>query len=133
MKSAVFSFATAATMAASAFLSGAADLSAQEVDISGVWIFQVELDAGGGTPTVTIAQDGEELTGRYESAQLGNSDMTGTIEGSEFVLTFAVSMEGLPLTVTLNGTVEGPEELRGTFDLGGFAAGTFTGRPREEP
>ncbi len=111
----------------------APELRAQAIDISGTWTFQVELDIGGGTPTVTLVQEGDRLTGRYVSEQLGTADLTGTIEGAEFRFTFNASLEGQAVPVTLTGRVESPELLRGTFDLAGMAGGTFTGRPREEP
>ena len=31
----------------------------QKLNITGKWVFDVQTDAGGGTPTVTFKQDGE--------------------------------------------------------------------------
>jgi hypothetical protein len=44
--------------------------------ISGTWTFDVVTDAGTGTPTVTLKQDGEKLTGHYSSQTLGEADLT---------------------------------------------------------
>jgi len=114
-------------------IAGVESLSAQTPDISGVWTFVVQTDAGGGSPTVTIAQEGERLTGTYVSETLGTAALTGTIEGAQFTLVFGVDAQGMPLTVTLAGTVENAESLRGTFDLGGLSTGTFTATPRRDP
>jgi hypothetical protein len=62
---------------------GAVIVSAQssKIDITGKWTFTVQTDAGSGTPTVTLKQDGEKLTGHYSSQNLGEADLTGTVKG----------------------------------------------------
>ncbi len=57
------------------------------VNLTGKWVLDVQTDAGSGTPTVTLKQDGEKLTGHY-SGQLGEADVTGSVKGNEF--TFVV-------------------------------------------
>lgn len=100
--------------------------SAQDVDVTGTWMFDVETAQGGGTPTVTLEQDGETLTGHYSSDNLGEADLTGSVEGSQVTFSFDVDVQGTALTVTYTGTVEGPDAMSGTVDLGGMADGTFT-------
>jgi len=54
------------SLAAAAMLIGLIStgaLQAQKVDLTGKWLFNVQTDAGSGTPTVTLKQDGEKLTG----------------------------------------------------------------------
>jgi len=125
--------ALAVALAVGSGIAGADSVAAQAPDISGVWTFVVQTDAGGGSPTVTIAQAGERLTGTYVSDQLGSAAIAGTIEGAEFSFSFGIDLEGMPLTVTLTGTVENAESLRGSYDLGGLSTGTFTATPRRDP
>jgi hypothetical protein len=125
--------AVAVAIAVGSGIAGVESAAAQAPDISGVWTFVVETDAGGGSPTVTIAQEGGRLTGTYVSEQLGTAALTGTIEGAAFTFSFGIALEGMPLTVTLTGTVENAESLRGSYDLGGFSTGTFTATPRRAP
>ena len=47
-------------------------------DITGTWVFEVQTDAGTGTPTVTFKQDGEKLTGHY-TGTFGEADLTGEL------------------------------------------------------
>lgn len=100
-------------------------LSAQS-DVTGKWVLDVQTDAGSGTPTVTLKQDGEKLTGHY-SGQLGEADLTGSIKGNAFSFSFSGDAQGQQFKVTYTGTVE-KDTMKGTLDLAGMATGTFTGK-----
>lgn len=113
-------------------LAAASGAQAQAVNISGTWTFSVTTEAGTTTPTVTIVHEGNELTGRYVSDQLGEADFTGTVEGSTFRFSFPVDMQGTAVTVVYAGTIESAESLTGTLDIAGLAGGPFTAVPREE-
>lgn len=106
------------------------ELSAQAVDVTGTWVFDVETNAGGGTPTVTLEQEGETLTGHYSSANLGEADLEGRVDGSEIRFSFTTSAQGQTLTVVYQGAVTGEDSMEGTIDLGGMAGGTFTASRR---
>src|SRR5262249_3539862 len=54
-----------------------------KVDVTGKWLFNVQTDAGSGTPTVTLKQEGEKLTGHYSSQNFGEQELTGTVKGNE--------------------------------------------------
>jgi hypothetical protein len=118
----LFAFAIAAA--------GVASISAQnsKIDVTGTWAFTVQTDAGGGTPTVTLKQDGEKVTGHYSSQNLGEADLTGTVKGREIKFTFNADAQGTTLTVTYTGTIENKDSMKGSVDLGGMAQGTFTAR-----
>jgi hypothetical protein len=107
-----------------------AALSAQssKTDVTGRWTFTVQTDAGSGTPTVTLKQEGEKLTGHYSSQNLGEADLTGTVKGQEITFSFSADAQGTPLTVSYTGTVESKDSMKGTVDLGGLAQGTFTAK-----
>jgi len=89
-------------------------LSAQssKVDVTGKWTFTVQTDAGSGTPTVTLKQDGEKLTGHYSSQNLGEADLTGSVKGQEIKFTFNVDAQGTSLTVTYTGTIESKDSMK---------------------
>jgi hypothetical protein len=99
-----------------------------KVDVTGKWTFTVQTDAGGGTPTVTLKQDGEKLTGHYSSQNLGEADLTGSVKGQEITFTFTADAQGTSLTITYTGTIESKDSMKGSVDLGGMAQGTFTAK-----
>ena len=111
-------------------LSSVATVSPQssKIDVTGQWTFTVQTDAGGGTPTVTLKQDGEKLTGHYSSQNLGEADLTGSVKGQEIKFTFNADAQGTSLTVTYTGTIENKDSMKGSVDLGGMAQGTFTAK-----
>lgn len=98
---------------------------AAKVAVTGKWTFNVETAAGSGTPTMTLKQDGEKLTGHY-SGQLGESDLTGTVKGSDIELKFTVDAQGTMINCIYTGKVDGTDSMKGKVDLVGFAEGTFT-------
>jgi len=101
-----------------------------KLNITGKWVFEVQTDAGTGTPTVTFKQDGEKLTGHYSSATLGEADLTGTVKGSEVNFNFMADLQGNAVPVTYKATIDSPTTMKGTIDIGGLAGGTFTGKKK---
>jgi hypothetical protein len=104
--------------------------SAQDtkIDVTGKWIFTVETSAGSGTPTVTLKQDGEKLTGHYSSMQLGEADLTGSVKGKEIAFTFMANVLDMQIPVSYTGTIEGKDALKGKIVITGLGDGTFTGK-----
>jgi len=99
-----------------------------KVDVTGKWLFNVQTDAGSGTPTVTLKQDGEKLTGHYSSQNFGEQELTGTVKGNDIKFSFNADAQGTQLAVTYTGTVKSKDSMEGTVDLGGLAQGTFTAK-----
>jgi hypothetical protein len=117
-------------VAAAAILAAASTLvraQAAKADLTGKWTFDVQTDAGSGTPTMTIKQEGNKLTGHY-SGQLGESDFTGSVTGSDFDFAFAVDAQGTKLDITYKGTIESKDALKGTVSIAGLGNGTFTAK-----
>ena len=108
-----------------AALAMTAHLGAQATNVTGEWLFNVQTDQGGGTPTLTFKQDGEKLTGKY-TGQLGSADLTGTMKGNAIHFTFTIDVQGQQAPVTYDGTVE-KNTMKGKMDIGGMVNGTFTG------
>lgn len=126
----------ALTVAATAIAFGGAErASAQTVDASGAWAFVVTMDTGGEptTPSLTLEQDGETLTGHYSSDSLGEADVTGTVDGSTVTISFEADVQGMPvITVTYVGTIDAEGVMTGTVDLlDGLVTGTFTAKHPE--
>jgi hypothetical protein len=124
------SLLTIFVMAATAALSPRS-LHAQaeaKVDLTGKWSFSVTTSAGTGTPTVTLKQQGDSLTGHYSSQALGEADLKGTVKDRKLNFSFRVELQGIALVVTYAGTVEGENALKGTIDIGGQASGTFSAK-----
>ena len=122
---------TVAIVAAAAIVMAAVATRAvaqAKIDVTGKWLFAVETSAGPGTPTVTLKQDGEKLTGHYSSQTLGEADLTGTVKGQSVNFTFDADLQGNLVKVTYAATVESKDAMKGTIDIGGLATGTFTGK-----
>jgi len=99
-----------------------------KVDLTGKWAFTVQTDAGTGTPTVTLKQEGEKLTGHYSSQTLGEAELTGTVKDGKIAFAFTADLQGNKVEVKYSGTVENKDALKGTVDIGGLGTGTFTAK-----
>jgi hypothetical protein len=118
----VTSAAVAMLVAAAAFAGQAA-----KVDVTGKWLFNVETAAGSGTPTITLKQDGEKLTGHY-SGQLGEADLTGSVKGQDVNFKFTVDVQGNNLDCIYTGSVEAKDAIKGKVSIVGLGDGTFTAK-----
>ena len=120
-----------ATLLASAISLGPATLWAQadnKIDVTGKWVFNVTTSAGNGTPTVTLKQKGDSLSGHYSSQTLGETELKGTLKDGKITFQFPVSEQGTTLTVTYTGTVDTKDSMKGRVDIGGMASGSFTAK-----
>jgi hypothetical protein len=90
-------------------------------DVTGKWTFTVVLDAGGGSPTFELKQDGEKLTGTYHG-QLGEANLTGTVKGDKIEFSFG----GDAGVAKYSGTIQSPTAMKGTCEYGQLGSGTFT-------
>jgi len=107
---------------------GGVAMAQAKVDVSGTWIFDVTTDAGTGTPTVTLKQDGEKLSGHYSSSNLGEADLTGTVKGQNIAFTFVANVQGNALDVSYTGTIESKDAMKGTLSITAIGNGTFTAK-----
>lgn len=95
--------------------------------VAGAWALTVETAAGTGSPSVTLKQDGETLTGTYSSQVFGEQKVTGTVKGNAITFSFTASVEGNSVPVTYSGTVE-QTTMKGKVTLGDLGEGSFTGK-----
>ena len=99
--------------------------AADAPDVTGTWTMAVETSVGGGNPTFTLTQKGDDITGSYKG-RFGEAPVTGTIAGNQVTLRFTVSVEGQEVKTEYVGTVEG-DAMSGKVVFGGFGEGTFKG------
>lgn len=111
-----------------ATLSAGALVAQRMADLTGNWNFKVVTENGTGTPTVTMKQTGDSLSGTYESARMGSLPFKGIVKGSTF--TFAVNTGG-GATLTFNGTIVDNDNVKGDVDFGGQGGATFSGERRK--
>lgn len=97
-------------------------------DLTGTWNFKVVTENGTGTPTVTIKQTGDSLSGTYESGRMGIIPFKGTVKGNDF--TFALNTSG-GATLTFVGTIVNDSTVKGDVDFGGQGGATFTGERKK--
>ena len=95
--------------------------------MTGTWSIEAQHSAGTSTPTVTITQSGEKLTGKYQGSY-GESELMGSIKGTEFTFTVEIGAEQ-KVKVVYNGTLSG-DTIKGSLTMGEMGEGTFTGKRR---
>lgn len=104
-----------------------AQAAAGAMNVTGVWAFAVETQAGSGSPTFTFKQDGETLTGTYKG-QFGEAPLTGSVKGSDIKFTVKVNAQGQDLTITYTGKIDGKDSMKGSASFGEMGDGTWTAK-----
>jgi streptogramin lyase len=99
-----------------------------KIDVTGTWAFEVQTEAGTGTPQVTFKQDGEKLTGVYSSQLLGQLELIGSVKGQAIQFTLAANVQGNALEVVFSGTVDDSASMKGKVTFTGVGEGSFTGK-----
>lgn len=99
-------------------------------NISGKWIMDVRLEAGSGTPSFDLTQEGETITGTY-TGQLGEAPVTGTIKDNNIELNIKVAAMGQEIAMLYTGILKEDGGMKGTVKIGQFGEGTFTGKKKE--
>jgi hypothetical protein len=98
-----------------------------KIDLTGNWVFDVQTEAGGGSPAFTLTQTGDKLTGKYKGL-FGEADLTGTVTGKTVKFSFNADAQGTAVTIVYEGEIENNDSISGKVDLGGVGTGTFTGK-----
>ncbi len=100
--------------------------AADTAKVAGEWNLTLESPNGALTPTATIKQDGEKLTGTYKG-RFGESPLTGTIKENAIKFSTTVSTPNGVVAVEYSGTVEG-DTMKGTASFGPMGEAPFTGK-----
>ena len=93
--------------------------------MTGTWAIEATHSAGTSTPTATITQSGEKLSGKYVGSY-GESALTGSIKGADFTFTVEIGTEQ-KVKVVYNGTLSG-DTIKGSLTMGEMGEGTFVGK-----
>ena len=118
-------------MAAVAFLVSAPAEGVAQTDLSGMWTLTIQSPDGDNPFAITIVQDGETLTAKGEIPELGEIEMTGSIDGTEVHFEWDLYIEGMEISIVLMGTIADDGTMSGTADFGGFSEGAWTAKRAE--
>ena len=113
-------------VAALALLVSAPANGAAQTDLSGMWTLTIQSDQGDQPLTITITQDGSDLTATGDGGEIGEVEMKGTIDGSDVMFEWDLYIEGMELAITFTGTINEDGTISGTADFGGFGEGGWT-------
>jgi hypothetical protein len=113
----------AAVVCLLAFL--AVPLRAEPAKVAGVWNLSVELEVGTGHPVVTLSQDGEKISGKYEG-RYGTAPVEGTVKDQAIEFIVTMSSDGNPAKGVFKGTVNG-DSMSGTFEFDEIGGGKWSG------
>jgi hypothetical protein len=101
-----------------------------QADIAGEWEVTFGTPQGPQEFTMYVVQEGPRLSGRLTN-EYGEFPLRGSLDGSNFTITWSLPDGGRVLEVTFSGKVDG-DSLTGTAKLGtrgsGQLSGTRTGR-----
>ena len=94
-------------------------------NVDGVWNTVTNTPMGAQNATVTLATDGNTLTGNMAGPQ-GTIDVEdGVVDGDS--LTWKANITSpMPMTLEFSATVDG-DEISGSVKLGAFGTANFTG------
>ena len=97
--------------------------------ITGKWTLTVVTDAFTSTPSIEFVQEGEKITGAYESARYGKTPLTGTLKSRALEFSFTLSAEGQDVPMAYRGEVAADfESMKGTAELTGLGSATWTAK-----
>ena len=113
------------------FTVAASAVQSAKVDVTGVWTFMVESAAGSSSPTLTLKQDGEKLTGRYSSQLMGEVELSGTVKGQTIEFVVSSNVQGAQIELKYTGTIDGKDSMKGKLSAGEFGDGTFTAKRKQ--
>lgn len=103
----------------------AAAVSAEPAKVAGKWNVTLQLEAITGHPVILLKQDGEKLTGTYESARYGQSELKGSIKEKEIEFSVSFVAEGMQTQGVFGGTVDG-DTMSGNCSFEGAGDGTWS-------
>ncbi len=114
-------------MAVVAVLVTAPSSGAAQADLSGVWELTVMTDQGDQLLTITVIQDGQDLTATGDAGEFGPIEMTGTIDGVNVRLAWELDLQGTPLDIVFTGILA-DGVISGSADFGGMGEGEWTAK-----
>ena len=123
----LFAAATMVAATAVAIVPSAAIAAAPTADINGTWTTEFDSQVGKQTYTYTFKVEGGTLTGHSKS-NLGESDLTGTVDGDKVTFVENLDYQGTPLAITYTGQIVSANEIKFKRDVGGQGGEEFTAK-----
>jgi hypothetical protein len=111
---------------AAILLVASATVSVAQSPIAGDWTLTFNTPGGTREATASFKVDGENVTGTMNSAEGGQTAMSGTAKGNTFSVTMEVTTPNGVFNVGLSGEVDG-DAMKGVMDYG-QGTGDFTGK-----
>jgi len=99
-----------------------------QTDATGTWDLTVVSRQGTATPSLTLQQSGEQLSGTYHG-RFGDSKVTGTVRGDDIQFTVTLRFQDQDHVITYTGTVA-TDSMKGTVQFGDRGSGTWSGKRR---
>lgn len=94
------------------------------VDLTGKWAFSVVTENGTGTPAVVLKQEGENLSGTYESSRMGSRVIQGTVKKDSVFF----ALKGGEVELKFVGVIVDKDNLKGIVDFGDAGGATFSAK-----
>lgn len=123
----LFAAATLGAAGAVALAPSVAIAAAPTADISGTWGTEFDSQVGKQTYTYTFKVEGGKLTGHSKS-NLGESDLTGTVDGDKVTFVENLNYQGTALAITYTGQIVSAGEIKFKRDVAGQGGEEFTAR-----
>ncbi|HEX5479584.1 MAG TPA: hypothetical protein VFY79_07675 [Dehalococcoidia bacterium] len=92
--------------------------------VDGTWNLTLNTPMGAQTPTLTLAANGDALTGKLDGPQGAADIEDGKVEGND--VSWAITVPQMAMTITFKGTVSG-DSMKGNASLGAFGDAPFEG------
>lgn len=123
----LFAAATMATATTVAIAPSAAVAAAPSADISGTWATEFDSQVGKQIYIYDFKVEGGKLTGHSKS-NLGESDLTGTVDGDKVTFVENLDYQGTALAITYTGQIVSADEIKFKRDVAGRGGEEFTAK-----
>ena len=100
-------------------------VSASAADVSGTWTLSFNSPQGTAEGTLTLKQDGDQVTGTYNGPR-NAAPVSGTVSGDDIKLTATLDVGGQSLKLAFTVKVAA-DKIDGLIDFAGQANIPFTG------
>ena len=97
-----------------------------QTGVAGDWAVTVFSDRGLFPMGLTLALEGEALSGTLTSDEMGSSELEGTFQDDMLEFKADMSVEGQMSTLTFSGDFDGDGTITGSFEGGSFGTAGFT-------
>ncbi len=115
-----------ATICLIILLGGAGSVALPATELTGTWELKVVIGQVTATPSITLRQQGEKLTGTYKG-RMGETPLEGTIKDGQIQVSVKLKFQDEEIAVRYSGKVE-DETMSGTVQFQKSATGKWTAR-----